>query len=415
MLRTPILAFLTVFAALMLAGCSVLAPGPTPTRTPAPTRTTAATRTATVTRTATRTRTPVPSATQRPVTALTFAGRSWRVKSSQMPVGPGLNLFSNNPEDVFVDAQGRLHLRITNRGGQWYSSEVISAGAYGYGTYTFQLAGSVDFDRNVVLGLFTWDDAAPQHNYREIDIEFSRFGEDAQTNAAYTVQPWQTEGNHTRFKVNLVPGNSTHSFTWRPESVQFSSEQGGRALHSWMYRGADIPPADGTTTEARINLWLLQPPADGQPVEVVIESFHYTPFIAPTATRKATASRTPTTVLAPSPIPPGCSPGIAFTSIPPVGSFATLVGVVRCVDPAQYKVAVYIQVNGGWWNKPTFASPLTGIGVNSTWMCDITTGGVDEKAAKIAAFLLPNGVNPPLLSGAASLPGLSYPSVVVTR
>ena len=76
---------------------------------------------------------------------------------------------------------------------------------------------------------------------------------------------------------------------------------------------------------------------------------------------------------------------------------------------------MYIQVNGGWWIKPSFASPLTNLGYNSAWMCDITTGGVDEKATKIAAYLLPNGVNPPLLAGAGSLPGWSYPSVMVTR
>ena len=140
MIRNPIFSFTAALCA--LAGCSVLAPSPTPTRTAAPTRTAVPTRTTTLTRTA------LPSATRRPVTSLTFAGRNWRVKSSLVPVGPGPNLFSNNAEDVFVDAQGRLHLRIVNRGGQWYSTEVISTGAYGYGTYTFQLAGAVDFDPN---------------------------------------------------------------------------------------------------------------------------------------------------------------------------------------------------------------------------------------------------------------------------
>jgi hypothetical protein len=40
----------------------------------------------------------------------------------------------------------------------------------------FTIDSRVDLlDRNIVLGLFTWDTYAPQYNYREIDFEFSRW------------------------------------------------------------------------------------------------------------------------------------------------------------------------------------------------------------------------------------------------
>jgi len=94
---------------------------------------------------------------------------------------------------------------------------------------------------------------------------------------------------------------------------------------------------------------------------------------------------------------------IGFTYVPPVGSFENLEGEVLHVSPSDYRVAVYIYVNG-WWTKPTFSQPLTSIRSNGNWSTDITTGGDDEQATRIAAYLLPEGYSPPLLSGGASLP-----------
>lgn len=96
---------------------------------------------------------------------------------------------------------------------------------------------------------------------------------------------------------------------------------------------------------------------------------------------------------------------IAFTRIPSIGSFANLAGEVTGVETNEYRVAVYIYVNG-WWTKPTFASPLTPIGWCGGWTCDITTGGHDEHATMIAAFLIPAGVEPPACGGCGELPAI---------
>lgn len=96
-------------------------------------------------------------------------------------------------------------------------------------------------------------------------------------------------------------------------------------------------------------------------------------------------------------------PGIEFTSVPPLGSNANLTGTTANVDPATHRVVVYIFVQG-WWIKPTNAAPLTVIQPNGAWTTDITTGGADAVATKIAAFLLPQGYAPPILNGAATLP-----------
>lgn len=212
-----------------------------------------------------------------------FSGYRWNVKASETRAGPGPNYFSNSQEDVWVDEEGHLHLRIAHRNSRWYCTEVFTADPLGYGVYTFTLGGRVDqLDRNVVLGLFTWDDTAPEHLYREIDIEFSRWGEEEAANAQFVVQPWDREGNRHRFHMTLEGEDSTHYFDWKEDSVQFSSHQGrppdlGSEIERWTYVGSDVPPAG--IGNARMNLWLLDgtPPSDGQEVEVVIESFEFVP------------------------------------------------------------------------------------------------------------------------------------------
>ncbi|MGR3309591.1 MAG: glycosyl hydrolase family 17 protein [Candidatus Brocadiales bacterium] len=97
-------------------------------------------------------------------------------------------------------------------------------------------------------------------------------------------------------------------------------------------------------------------------------------------------------------------PTIEFPYVPPYGSFENLQGQVWHVKPADYKVAVYIKVGGGWWTKPFFGRPLTSICPGGSWTCDITTGGDDQNATKIAAYLVPNGYSPPLMRGGPTLP-----------
>ena len=217
---------------------------------------------------------------------ITFSGYTWAVKASSIPVGPGPNVFSDREEDVWVDSQDKLHMRIDQHEGQWTCSEVIADASLGYGTYLFRLSGRVDqLDPNVVLGLFTWDDAAPEHHYREIDVELSRWSDPGLDNAQYVVQPWDTEGNRHRFDLTLAGDLSTHCFVWSPGQVLFRSYDGAadcpgsgeNALGAWTYSGPDVPPPGDENP--RINLWLNEgtPPSDGQPVEVVIESFEFVP------------------------------------------------------------------------------------------------------------------------------------------
>ena len=95
----------------------------------------------------------------------------------------------------------------------------------------------------------------------------------------------------------------------------------------------------------------------------------------------------------------------------------TLDGYVTGLTPADFKIAVYIKVEGNWWTKPTADSPLTTIQPDGSWSSDIVTGGIDEQATYVVAYLLPNGVEPPLRLGGPDLPPelASYSQRMVDR
>jgi hypothetical protein len=99
---------------------------------------------------------------------------------------------------------------------------------------------------------------------------------------------------------------------------------------------------------------------------------------------------------------------IEFTDVPPYGSFRDLRGRVLGVTPADYRVVVYIFLDTcahGWWGpKPYFAEPPIRISSDGSWSVDITTGGCDQEATKVVAYLVHAGYEPPPLEAAASLP-----------
>lgn len=205
-----------------------------------------------------------------------WSGATWSIKTSRSAVGPGPCRYDK--ANVADDGQGNLHLRIQQSGSTWTCAEVIGPTSYGYGTYTFTIESDVsDLDPNVVLGLFTWSDRA-RWAHREIDIEFARWGSATDpTNAQYVVQPYDIPGQLKRF---TQPGGtgSIHRFTWQPGVITWESRTAGGALiDGFTYSGAGVPvPGD---ERVRLNLWLFggRAPLDGQPVEVLVRSFAFTP------------------------------------------------------------------------------------------------------------------------------------------
>ena len=104
-------------------------------------------------------------------------------------------------------------------------------------------------------------------------------------------------------------------------------------------------------------------------------------------------------------------PMITIKHVPSYGVSGSASGIVKGVNPSNYKVAVYIYVSG-WWNKPYWNSPLTKIKSDGTWSCKINTGGYDIDATRVAAFLVPAKYIPPKMAGEKSLPSKLYTNSV---
>jgi len=104
----------------------------------------------------------------------------------------------------------------------------------------------------------------------------------------------------------------------------------------------------------------------------------------------------------------GFSQNLVITHIPNWGTTENLFGKVSGVNPSDYKVLAYLYFEGYWYVKPYQAAPLTVILADSTWACNVTTGGCDLYAARYAAFLVPDGFIVPGFTFQNQLPGELY-------
>ena len=249
---------------------------------------------------------------ERGLQTIEFSGHTWYVRPTsggreQPGFEPGLcddqpcedNYWGGGRDNVWKDSQGRLHLKVRQREGRWECAEVWSAASFGYGTYRFYLDSPVDnLDPNIVFGLFTYSNNRDPYCYREIDIEFTRWGKPRLlTNAQYGLAPKCSE---EAFKVRIFEfpflNRTTHSFSWSSTSVFFQSLADfspptpplPSAVPTWiMYNGPHVPQAGGE--KVHMNLWLVNGKAPAHDVEVVINRFEApSPRITGTVVGKGT-------------------------------------------------------------------------------------------------------------------------------
>lgn len=208
-----------------------------------------------------------------------FSGISWQVRSNAVPRGPGPNRFSDSAENVWVDSEGRLHLRITHAGEVWSCAEVTSAEPFSYGTYRWVLDTPVhDLDPNVVLGLFSYSS-----DTNEVDIEFARWGNTRAANAQYVIQPSPGVPRGLSSWNIAAESPSTHSFTWapydreaRPDNVAYASlGSAGQPLQSARL---SQPVAPAASQRIHINLWLDRGRPPQREVEIIIRKFEFIPY-----------------------------------------------------------------------------------------------------------------------------------------
>lgn len=209
---------------------------------------------------------------------ISFSGFEWYVRdSNNSKVGPGGNKFSNSNDNVWLDNEGKLHLKLVFKNGVWYCSEVRLLKSLGYGTYTFHVNSDLTtIDDNAVIGMFSYLD-----DNNEIDIEFSKWGIDSNSNAQFVVQPADKTGNIERFTIDKGQNSTQHSFEWRENFIRFESKiikkDTSQILHEWRYTGESIPKESGE--RLKLNLWLFksQHVKNLKKSEVVIDSITFSP------------------------------------------------------------------------------------------------------------------------------------------
>jgi len=214
----------------------------------------------------------------------------WSVEQSDWQKGAGPNCYTDEPDDVFVDANGFLHMSIVYKDPNWYCSEVITNESFGYGTYVYTVEGDTNLlDPNIVVGLFIFEANDENEPPREIDVELTKWGKPSDpNNAQYVIQPWRNLGNEYRYRIEYEHPNDvvTHVIKWKPQRVEFcsyrgpyiSQPQGKDILDCWSYGGADIP--EPNHENPRINFYLMNgdAPQEAKNAHLIIRDFRYIPL-----------------------------------------------------------------------------------------------------------------------------------------
>ncbi|MGB4853326.1 MAG: LamG-like jellyroll fold domain-containing protein [Ignavibacteria bacterium] len=239
---------------------------------------------------------------------LNWSGFTWCViGSNDTRCYPGPNYYSSNTDNVRVDSTGDLHIKITNRNGRFYCAEMHTVETVGYGVYTFAVSSRIDnLDKNVVLGLFTWNDKNCITNANsELDIEFTRWGDSGNPDVIeYSVQPTnsgQESDRFTSWPMTLTGNNSIHFIKWTPSLIEWSSHQGhtnpppaNNLIAYWSFNTNNTPkssevcnsdpvliPAPEGNTHLNLNLWLNRGnyPSNNQEAEVIIHDINFVPSV----------------------------------------------------------------------------------------------------------------------------------------
>jgi hypothetical protein len=211
-------------------------------------------------------------------TTLRFSGYEWQVRNAPSDRGGNWNKYDT--ANAWTDANGLLHLRIAQKAGQWTCAEVKLTRGLGYGSYAFVVRDASHLEPAVVASMFTWDDQGDDQNHREMSIELTRWGDAANKNAQYVVQPYYVPANVDRFMA--PPGVLTHSFRWEPGKVTFKSVRGpaisdGAPVVSQHVFDSGVPSPGGESVH--LNLYIFG--NAGNPLqneaEIVVEKFEYLP------------------------------------------------------------------------------------------------------------------------------------------
>lgn len=226
---------------------------------------------------------------------LEFSGIVWTARHTYGP--PGNQCFDDSEESVWVDADGKLHLKLRKTPQGWCQAEVVSEQTVGFGTYRFKIrTPDGGIPESVVVGLFLYG-----NNKREIDVELTYAFDPGWKLLRHTVQPisgqpCQVGGSWCKHWMDTkFDSASTHEIHWMPHKVDFSSWFGhycdtsrcGRGFAEWSVEEPlsqiQIPQKDDGM-RLHINTWLCveawcdKRTAPTEDFEIIVDAIEITPL-----------------------------------------------------------------------------------------------------------------------------------------
>lgn len=214
-----------------------------------------------------------------PTKALQFSGYDWTVRTVAADRGGVNNLY--DADNAWTDAGGALHLRISKKEDRWTCAQTVLTRSLGYGTYVVETRDTSHLEPSVVLSWHTFDEWAGEQYYREMGVEFSRWGDaKAVNNAQFDLQPFYISGNVAPFTA--PSGTLTQSLRWEPGRISFETVRG-----SSVHRGEQVVSqhvfTSGVPSPGReqFQFMLYVVASDKNPLqrqtEVVVDKFEYLP------------------------------------------------------------------------------------------------------------------------------------------
>ncbi len=250
---------------------------------------------------------------------LRFSGYSWQIIESEETEYLNDTNLRFDRQNVWVDEQGRLHLKISNSDNGWYSAGLICTTDLGYGQYIFFLENRVDMytdcrldqlDEYAIFNISV-DDGLSLDDVDNINIAFSPqvgISEDNNHNSWFRtsidnqqesyvyyidLDTWENLMGRDLFARPTRPGQYwiRSSFNWEPTSVRFESVIEWHTgpgmvtypLAIWELDGASIKDSGKdrinillTINEEYLNRY-IDPLAEDGTTEVIISRFKFIP------------------------------------------------------------------------------------------------------------------------------------------
>ncbi|WP_299519109.1 hypothetical protein [uncultured Serinicoccus sp.] len=232
--------------------------------------------------------TPTPSPTDPgPAGDLSFSGYNWLRRT--WPGAPHYN-GQWSGDNVVLNGDGTVTLRLTNPGGSPVAAELLSTRTgWGYGSYSLDFRADFDVvSQSVVWGnLFTYDSTQPwDASHNEIDAgEISAWGVPG-------IAPRLTAGYWLPGPTNVLSHNESlptgprvfrTTMTWGPGTVSFATYAGATAADTLIASSRvdsstlPVPAAE----RVHVNLWVTSANEDDEtataPFEVTVTGFGFAP------------------------------------------------------------------------------------------------------------------------------------------